>query len=587
MKVKHKLKNTMKTTAAFSVNVIILIFIALSSRALPQIQTPVILRHIDLSSYGAWNDFYRVNNQWGDLNNDGVFADFIRYSNSRKMQAFSYSGGDSVTLLWSYTAPITLPAPLIKYHYKYTIWDIDNDGHTEVIGPFASSSGYIELRILDGETGTIERSITTIIPNPTNLGDTEWRVYVTVANFRGLSYPRDIVLLNESASGGDIWVYNDELTGLWNTTGDNAIKSSIYAHYPYTFDIDDDGKDELIGSRVFDDDGTILWRTTPSEWNDSTHYYYDHLDRCLFGDIDPSRTGNEFIVSHEWKRLKLFDTHGNIYWQSSGDSKDAQLSAVGKMTDSLPANQFVIYDDNLGGDSYLYDINGNGVKPIDGNYDGYQMDYDGNRAIDEIWIPKSSGVLFSPWTNEKIFFGKTLPWNTPTVSDSERVFGNVLDLLGDYREEMVYMDKDEFFICGAPGTAPGNYPSPWVDPEYRLMIANKQDDVHPEKKYYNWRKSFTNVTINDNVIRSFALDQAYPNPFNPLTNISFSISKQSFVSLKIFDIVGREVTTITSEELQAGSYVRQWNAEGITSGVYFYRLQADNFTKTNKLILLK
>ena len=85
----------------------------------------------------------------------------------------------------------------------------------------------------------------------------------------------------------------------------------------------------------------------------------------------------------------------------------------------------------------------------------------------------------------------------------------------------------------------------------------------------------------------FGLSQNYPNPFNPSTTISFSIPSKSFVSLKIFDQLGREVSTIVSEEMSAGSYSRQWNAANLPSGVYFYRLQAGSFIETKKLILLR
>ena len=85
----------------------------------------------------------------------------------------------------------------------------------------------------------------------------------------------------------------------------------------------------------------------------------------------------------------------------------------------------------------------------------------------------------------------------------------------------------------------------------------------------------------------FSLDQNYPNPFNPATTISFSFPSQSFVSLKVFDALGREVSLVLSEELPAGNYSRQWDATGLPSGVYFYRLQAGSFTATKKLILLR
>jgi len=86
---------------------------------------------------------------------------------------------------------------------------------------------------------------------------------------------------------------------------------------------------------------------------------------------------------------------------------------------------------------------------------------------------------------------------------------------------------------------------------------------------------------------TFSLSQNYPNPFNPATTISFALPSRSLVSLKVFDILGREVSTIVSGELQAGSYTRQWNASNMASGVYFYRLQAGSFSETKKLLLLK
>ncbi len=86
---------------------------------------------------------------------------------------------------------------------------------------------------------------------------------------------------------------------------------------------------------------------------------------------------------------------------------------------------------------------------------------------------------------------------------------------------------------------------------------------------------------------SFSLGQNYPNPFNPTTTISFSLPSRSFVSLKVFDVLGREVATIVSEELPAGNYIRQWNAAGAATGVYYYRASSGRFTETKKMVLLR
>jgi hypothetical protein len=85
----------------------------------------------------------------------------------------------------------------------------------------------------------------------------------------------------------------------------------------------------------------------------------------------------------------------------------------------------------------------------------------------------------------------------------------------------------------------------------------------------------------------FVLSQNYPNPFNPITTISFNLPSRLFVSLKVFDLLGKEVSSIVSGELEAGSHIRKWNAVHIPCGVYLYRLQAGNFNEMKKLILLK
>jgi len=89
------------------------------------------------------------------------------------------------------------------------------------------------------------------------------------------------------------------------------------------------------------------------------------------------------------------------------------------------------------------------------------------------------------------------------------------------------------------------------------------------------------------VISQFELSQNYPNPFNPTTKISFTLPTRGFVTLKIYNIEGKEIATLVSEELGSGKYERSWNGEGFPSGVYLCRLQANNFSETKKILLLK
>jgi L-ascorbate metabolism protein UlaG (beta-lactamase superfamily) len=85
----------------------------------------------------------------------------------------------------------------------------------------------------------------------------------------------------------------------------------------------------------------------------------------------------------------------------------------------------------------------------------------------------------------------------------------------------------------------------------------------------------------------YNLKQNYPNPFNPSTRIDFTLPTSLFVTLKIYDVFGKEVSTLISEELQAGNHSQLWNAVTMPSGIYFCKLQVGKYTETKKLVLIK
>jgi len=99
--------------------------------------------------------------------------------------------------------------------------------------------------------------------------------------------------------------------------------------------------------------------------------------------------------------------------------------------------------------------------------------------------------------------------------------------------------------------------------------------------------TLTSVDDDFTTISEYRLNQNYPNPFNPTTTISFTIPTTSNVSLKVFNILGKEVATIINETKIAGNYSVKFNAGGLSSGIYFYQLTTENFTATKKFTLLK
>ena len=92
---------------------------------------------------------------------------------------------------------------------------------------------------------------------------------------------------------------------------------------------------------------------------------------------------------------------------------------------------------------------------------------------------------------------------------------------------------------------------------------------------------------NDDIIFNYSLKQNYPNPFNPTTKISYSIPQPGFVSLKVYNTLGQEVSTLVSEFKRPGNYEASFNASQLASGVYFYKIQAGTFAEVKKMLLLK
>jgi hypothetical protein len=105
-----------------------------------------------------------------------------------------------------------------------------------------------------------------------------------------------------------------------------------------------------------------------------------------------------------------------------------------------------------------------------------------------------------------------------------------------------------------------------------------------------FRSINSTITFADNSITTlstFSLAQNYPNPFNPATTIKYQIPELSFVTLKVYDVLGGEIATLVNEEKPAGGYEVEFNKTELPSGIYFYRLQADNYIETRKMVLMK
>ncbi|MDP2039397.1 MAG: T9SS type A sorting domain-containing protein, partial [Ignavibacteria bacterium] len=97
----------------------------------------------------------------------------------------------------------------------------------------------------------------------------------------------------------------------------------------------------------------------------------------------------------------------------------------------------------------------------------------------------------------------------------------------------------------------------------------------------------SSVEFDDEIITDYKLQQNYPNPFNPSTKIEYSIQHSGLVTLKIYDVLGNIASTVVNQYQNAGSYIADFNAERLSSGIYFYKLQSGKFVKINKMMFIK
>lgn len=159
----------------------------------------------------------------------------------------------------------------------------------------------------------------------------------------------------------------------------------------------------------------------------------------------------------------------------------------------------------------------------------------------------------------------------------------------------VYAGAD---YCSMPGRQWLSFKSPLLSSD--LLIVVYTISVDRDLAATNWDSNIGNylfynqtnppVGLADqpaSTPEKFELFQNYPNPFNPATNIGFGIADCGFVELRVYDVTGREVATLVSENLAAGSYTYSWDALGLPSGVYFYRLKARSFEETRRMLLIR
>ncbi|MCX6170123.1 MAG: T9SS type A sorting domain-containing protein [Ignavibacteriales bacterium] len=154
---------------------------------------------------------------------------------------------------------------------------------------------------------------------------------------------------------------------------------------------------------------------------------------------------------------------------------------------------------------------------------------------------------------------------------------------GSLQSEQTGFDNWNRRVRYIPMSGTGQFQQPY------FVIVDKytRDAAKPASEYELAPRTLTGVEELNTVPTTFTLSQNYPNPFNPTTKIKFTLPSDELVSLKVYNVLGQEAATLLNQQMKSGSYSYEFDASKLSSGVYFYRIEAGNFNVTKKMILMK
>lgn len=394
---------------------------------------------------------------------------------------------------------------------------------------------------------------------------------------------------------------------------DNSFTEKSFCTVPVTTSLKNNNSDEVLDSLICDDQTKLAYNYN----NDLSLNYFTFADWFNGG----------WIITD--KRTNTYNSDGNlesVLWEWFNSSSGEWLN------DAMDVYNY----DSLGNRVYYLHQNFNGQE-FENNFK-YENSYDSANNllssvnqdwIDSIWVNRSKfiyaytpenvndTILFQVWTNEKwinyqmnileydeelnIISNLAKKWdgnnwlnlgrgtyeydinNNRVLEYWEIANNNIWE--NWFRIFYEYDDKNNLIHLFGEEWVGGQ----WISEDEPLIITNP-DGIRIgflAKEIFLYYSPPTSVENEKNIVNGFNLLQNYPNPFNSTTNIKYTISQAVRVTLKIYDLMGKEVVTLLDRFQNAGSYDVIFQAKDLASGIYFYTLTSGNFISTKKLILLK
>jgi len=561
-----------------------------------------------------------------DLDGDGK-GDIVvtNYADKGHVHVFSVEANDSIKLVWS-SPTLTTGGGGSTPRYVVT-GDLDNDGRKEII--FQSANNGIFIYEWDGVTGSHNFGTTYSAVIDTNYltGVSGYAEYMEVTDVDGDGKNELLVAYNSSPNSADGY-YIISAVGNWDT--DNPGFSSFNVEYhgvrtnlakwglsggsPYAMisgNFDGTGPKEVLVHnwnlknvtvlRVDSADHYSLADTTNGKTNMYLHNPID--DVALFGgmSLDVDRDGRDEVYLPTYLGGGSKQYGGKIemiHWEQGDpvneiDSANVTTLDIASLVDSVS-------------------VFGYGWGDIDGDHN-WNLYFGTIYPTNVVTMEFQQGMdKTSPgsWTSSVLYAGDPTIYSSMVIRDSASASGGFLDTTknvdGSFVSKMYArhtdIDKDGFEDIILPYQALSdsismtkytwNADSAWYDTlKYKI--------VNPKRwglRVIEGSNNITGVEVKDLTIimpDQYQLMQNYPNPFNPSTTIRFQLPIKDRISLKIFDMLGREVRTlINQEDYPAGPSQIVWNGKNnagqqVASGTYFYSLIYGNFHKTMKMSLVK
>ncbi len=417
-------------------------------------------------------------------------------------------------------------------------------------------------------------------------------------------------------------VANPVWTG--NSTTFNSVEGATYWKQPVLFDLDKDGDFDLTYGTS---DGTMYYyentgtSTAPQFQYRPTYFPVIRTDgngaTSSLADFD--NDGDFDLMSGDWLgRLQYFRNDGTRFaprftkTTSSFTSIDVGSYSTPTFVDLDGDNDKDVVSGALDGMIYCYINNGTGFTQNTTMFSGIDVGYlsscafadlDADSDLDVVIGAEDAGAI-SAYRNQGsnvfapdavLINGVTSVRNGyPTFVDLDRD-GDYDLVIGGLSGQVLYYQntgtrqspawaRDDSWMSGVR-----------VRQNASLSFADMDGDTKADVVVgeYNGNFSYyrnqlpTSVALGNDVPARFELLQNYPNPFNPSTTIEFSVSTRAHAILKVFDLLGREVGTLVNDHLTPGVYRRVFDASGLSTGLYIYRLQAGEFTQSNQMTFLK